>query len=320
MGNLSAADFRFNGNGKFKIVQVTDSHIKADSEHSQSTIAMLNQVLDAEQPDLVFFTGDVVTGKPYKAGLDMILAPVISRKIPWALVFGNHDAEQDLSYEQLSELVQNEPLNVGNMKKLKNVSGYGNYTLEIKDKTGRKTAFVLYALDTHQYSTQKPAVGGYGWVHFDQIRWYQERSDKYTRANAGTPLPALAFFHIPLLEYRAVYLEKGRQITGVQQEAVCSPEINTGLFTAMLEKGDVMGTFVGHDHVNDYIFNYHGIALAYGRWSGSKTTYGDLKNGVRVIEVTEGAKSFDTWVRLNDEVVIDKVKFPDDFPLPEKKN
>jgi 3',5'-cyclic AMP phosphodiesterase CpdA len=316
---VSAADFRFNSNGKFKIMQVTDTHIIASSEHSQSTIEMLNQVLDVEKPDLVVFTGDVVTRKPYKAGFEMVLAPVVSRKIPWVLVFGNHDAEQDLSYEQLSELVQNYPFHAGNMKKIKNVSGYGNYTVEIKDKTGKKIEYVLYAIDSHQYSTKKPVVDGYGWINFDQVRWYQNKSDQYTKANKGTPIPALAFFHIPLLEYRAVYKEEGHKIVGVQKENVCSPEINTGLFTAMLEKGDVLGTFVGHDHVNDYIFNYHGIALTYGRWSGSKNTYGDLKNGVRLIELTEGVKGFDTWIRLNEEIVINQVKFPDDLPLPEKK-
>jgi hypothetical protein len=86
------------------------------------------------------------------------------------------------------------------------------------------------------------------------------------------------------------------------------------MFAAMLEKGDVMGMFVGHDHVNDYIFNYYGIALTYGRFSGSKNVYGDLTSGVRMIELTEGQQSFDTWIRLDDEIVIDRVTFPDDLP------
>lgn len=39
---------------------------------------------------------------------------------------------------------------------------------------------------------------------------------------------------------------------GSKFERVCCPEVNTGLFAAMLERGDVMGTFAGHDHINDY--------------------------------------------------------------------
>jgi 3',5'-cyclic AMP phosphodiesterase CpdA len=317
-GILSAADFKFNSNGKFKIMQVTDTHIIADSEHSGVTVAMLNQVLDAEQPDLVIFTGDVVTGKPYKAGFDLVVEPVVSRKIPWALIFGNHDNEQDMNYEQLAAFIQAYPGNVGKMKKLKNVSGYGNYTLEIKDQGGKKTQAVLYCMDSHAYSTLKTAVDGYGWFAFDQVDWYRRQSEKYTSANQGNPLPALAFFHIPLPEYRVVYTEQGHPITGSQLENVCSPEINTGMCTAMLEQGDVMGTFVGHDHVNDYIFNYYGIGLTYGRFSGSKNTYGDLKNGVRLIELTEGEHSFDTWIRLDDEIVINQVKFPDGVPAKKR--
>ncbi len=45
------------------------------------------------------------------------------------------------------------------------------------------------------------------------------------------------------------------------------------MFLAMKEMQDVMGTFAGHDHVNNYIVNYFGIALAYGQFSGWRTTY-----------------------------------------------
>jgi 3',5'-cyclic AMP phosphodiesterase CpdA len=301
---------------------VTDTHIVAEGEgltNSQVTVEMLRQVLDAEKPDLVIFTGDIITGKPYKTGFELVLEPVVTRKIPWAAIFGNHDAEQDLTYEQLAGFVESHPGNIGKMKKIKQVSGYGNYVIEVKGQNGKKTEALLYCLDSHQYSTRKPTVEGYGWFAFDQVEWYRKQSEKYTAANQGTPLPALAFFHIPLLEYRAVYKEQGHKIIGAQLENVCSPEINTGMFAAMLEKGDVMGTFVGHDHVNDYIFNYYGIALTYGRFSGSKNTYGDLKNGVRLIELTEGLHEFDTWIRLNDEIVINQVKFPDDLPPTSKK-
>jgi 3',5'-cyclic AMP phosphodiesterase CpdA len=321
---LHAADFKFNASGKFKIMQVTDTHIIYDPEgtglaNSQMTVDMLRQTLDAEKPDLVIFTGDIVTGKSYRPGFEFVLEPVVTRKIPWAALFGNHDAEQDLSYEQMADLIQSHPYHAGQMKKLKGVSGYGNYVIEVKDRSGKKTGALLYCLDSHQYSTLKPVVDGYGWFASDQVNWYRKQSEKYTSANQGTPLPALAFFHIPLPEYRAIYNEQGHKMIGAQLEAVCSPEINSGMFTAMLEKGDVMGTFVGHDHVNDYLFNYYGIALTYGRFSGSRNTYGDLKNGVRIIELTEGQHSFETWIRLDDEIVINRVTFPDDLPWNRKK-
>ncbi|MDR1407434.1 MAG: metallophosphoesterase family protein [Tannerella sp.] len=303
-----AGSFHFNADGKFKIMQVTDTHINRDSPYSQETVAMLHQVLDAEKPDLVIFTGDVVTGKPYREGLDMVLEPVLSRHIPWALVFGNHDDEQDMSRAQLAEMLMTFPYFAGKMKKVKNVTGYGNYVLEIKGSGNNRTEALLYCMDSHAYSSMKPLVDGYAWFAFDQVDWYRRTSDRYTAANGGQPLPALAFFHIPLPEYR--YADRKGLRTGAKLEPECAPEVNSGMFLSMLEKGDVMGTFVGHDHVNDYVFNHYGIALTYGRFSGSKTTYTQLKNGVRLIELTENKRGFSTWVRLNDTIVIEETEAP----------
>ena len=49
---------------------------------------------DAERPDLVVFTGDVVYGKPAETAMRTVLACASSRKI-LCCDFGNHDNEQD---------------------------------------------------------------------------------------------------------------------------------------------------------------------------------------------------------------------------------
>lgn len=40
----------------------------------------------------------------------------------------------------------------------------------------------------------------------------------------------------------------------------------------------------------------HGVCLAYGRALGLDT-YGNLARGARVIELTEGAMDFESWIR-----------------------
>lgn len=69
---------------------------------------------------------------------------------------------------------------------------------------------------------------------------------------------------------------------GHKFEPVCAAQVNSGLFAALLEMGDVMGTFCGHDHVNDFHGQYHGIRLCYGRSSGHSTYGRDgmLRGGV----------------------------------------
>ena len=50
------------------------------------------------------------------------------------------------------------------------------------------------------------------------------------------------------------------------------------MFANMLECGDVMGVFAGHDHVNDYIATLYNIALGYGRASGGKKLLTEIKH------------------------------------------
>ena len=96
-------------------------------------------------------------------------------------------------------------------------------------------------------------------------------------------------------------------------EKACAPAINTGMFAAMKEAGDVMGTFVGHDHDNDYSVMWKGIVLAYGRFTGGNTEYNHLSNGARVIVLKEGERTFTSWIRLKNGELIDKTVYPDSY-------
>jgi hypothetical protein len=155
---------------------------------------------------------------------------------------------------------------------------------------------VLYCLDSGAYAPD--GIGGYAWIPANITNWYRDTSAEFAELY-GEPLNALAFFHIPFPEFETVW-EKGLCV-GVKQEEVCSPRLNSGLFTAMYECGDVSGVFVGHDHVNDYDGELHGIRLCYGRGSGYNT-YGreGFPRGARVICLREGARGFETWLRLAD--------------------
>ena len=73
-----------------------------------------------------------------------------------------------------------------------------------------------------------------------------------------------------------------------------------------------MGTFVGHDHNNDYVAYWFDILLAYGRYSGGNTVYNDLPNGARIIELKEGQRSFSTWIRTA-QGIEQVVHFPESF-------
>ena len=309
---MYAQQLKFNADKKFKIVQFTDVHWVADSLASEEAGERMNEVLDAEKPDLVVYTGDVIFARPADKGMRRALEPAIKRGIPFAVTFGNHDDEQDMNRKDLYEFIKDMPGNLTST--VEGLSGVTNFILPVKSSVGDKDAAVLYVFDSNSYSPMKQ-VKGYGWIKHDQVQWYINESKKYTEANGGTPLPALSFFHIPLPEYHEAVKHEGAFMIGTRKETACAPEINTGLFAAMLEAGDVLGVFVGHDHVNDYAVSWKGILLCYGRFTGGKTVYHDMPggNGARVIELTEGVRQFRSWIRLKDGKVINEFTYPSEW-------
>ena len=95
------SELKFSKDGKFKIVQFTDVHFKYGNRASDIALERINQVLDDERPDLVIFTGDVVYSAPADSGMLQVLEPVVKRKLPFVVTFGNHDNEQGMTREQL---------------------------------------------------------------------------------------------------------------------------------------------------------------------------------------------------------------------------
>ena len=165
-----------------------------------------------------------------------------------------------------------------------------------------KVAALLYALDLGDYS-RNARVPGYGWIGHDQVQWYLRQSQQWNSGTEGDELPALAFFHIPFPEYQTVWDQE--ICYGSKNESVCSARTQAGFFSAMLDQGDVMATFCGHDHVNDYWGELYGIRLYYGRATGFNT-YGKegFNRGARVIRLIEGERKLESWLRLDDGSVV----------------
>lgn len=311
IGNTQAQELRFNSNKKFKIVQFTDIHWIYNDPASEKAAERMREVLDAEKPDLVVFTGDVIFAKPADKALQRALEPTIERGIPFAVTWGNHDDEQDMTRQELSAYIKDMKGNL--TSHTEGISGQTNYTLSVRSADGKSDAAVLYIFDSNSYSPIE-RVKGYDWIKHDQVAWYIEQSKAFTAKNGGTPLPALAFFHIPLPEMYYATTNQNTYMVGTRKEMVCAPEINTGLASAMLSAGDVMGVFVGHDHVNDYVVDWYGILMGYGRFTGGDTVYHDIPegNGARVIEFTEGSRDIHTWIRIKGGKIINEVHFPVD--------
>lgn len=285
---------KFNSQSKFKIVQFTDIHLQYDSYRSDSVLAMMKAVIDLEKPDLVVLTGDVVGSNNRKKAWRKVAQVMIDARTPWAAMLGNHDAEYELDKQQTMDAITGLPYNL-TVEGPEGVEGAGNYVLPIQSSSSDKTVALCYVLDVS--ATNRPPEnhsGVFEWIDNSQVEWYKSQSATYTKQNGGTPLPALAFFHIPFPEYNEVV---GKPSTvGFQSEVYrANSDSRSNLYAAMLEGKDVMGTFVGHQHNNNYIGILNDICLAFGQTSG-RQVYGDRGAGARVIELYEGQRKFDSWI------------------------
>lgn len=286
-----AASLHYNKDGKFKILQITDTHVIAGDARSERTIKNLNAVLDAENPDFVIHTGDIVFGAPAADGARLVLQTLVDRGIPFAVTLGNHDSDFDLSRAEMLEFVKGVKGNVG--------IGPDN----ILTLSGKTLSRVIYLFDSGN-RTRMAGEKSYSYIRSDQIAWYRAASDWFKAQNGGEPVPSMAFFHIPFPEYKQALHEKskmGRFLRGNFGEDPCVPLFNSGLYTAMREQGDVQAVSTGHDHNNDFVLYWQGFFFIYGRFGGCDTVYNDLKpNGARVFEFKDGDPGFRTWIRLSD--------------------
>jgi hypothetical protein len=91
---------------------------------------------------------------------------------------------------------------------------------------------------------------------------------------------------------RAAGLPPLHGVTGERNEDECVGALNGGLFAAALDRGEVLGIFCGHDHVNDYAGDYLGVTLGYAASAGF-APYGlggeddHRLRGARLIELDE---------------------------------
>jgi len=311
--SLSAQDIRlkFDQNRQFKIAQFTDTHFYEGGPRSPEVLENIRSVLDSEQPDLVVLTGDIVTGSgknwPTLKSWDLLTEVFIEYQIPYAIAFGNHDDEAQVQRQHLLEHLSDRPYCLISDDGGREIKGCGNYVLPVFNQKGEPEK-LLYCMDSRSYSLARDkGIEGYGWFDPSQISWFSRTNWEWLDSHPD--IQSLLFFHIPLPEYKQAF-DQGEYRIGIRMEEECAPLINTGMFAALALQGNVLGTFVGHDHNNNYAAQLFNIALCYGYYSGGNS-YGDLPlNGARIILLEEDKRSFTTWLRRIDGKMLYKTELP----------
>ncbi|MCR4905114.1 MAG: metallophosphoesterase family protein [Clostridiales bacterium] len=326
---------RFDENGEFRILVFSDIH---GPGAKISTLAKTNIALlvEREEPDLVLLDGDNTWGLKDENTLKSCVGDIVEafeeRHIPWAHVYGNHDAESNNVKKETQQKIYESFAYCVSEAGDPSLPGVGNYVLPVYASDGSRVLFNVWMLDSGQYitSAERAALApvasifpGYTGAEYDfirpaQIEWYREKSRAMEEYNGGK-VPGLMAFHIPLQESYAAWVNReALEHTGEKREAVCSSAINSGMYSALFERGDIKAVVNGHDHVNDYMVNYGGIKLCYCS-TVSETGYCNMDMlGARVFVIREDDPAdVRTYMSYVDE---SRMEDPDEFldaePLP----
>ncbi|WP_175413058.1 hypothetical protein [Clostridium sp. AWRP] len=99
-----------------------------------------------------------------------------------------------------------------------------------------KSTFNIYMFDSGSYD-----IKGYGYIRKEQIDWYKKLSTNLKK-QFGKIIPSFMFFHIPLQQQYKVW-QSGKAI-GERNEKESPQSVDSGLFSTLIEMGDVKGAKV----------------------------------------------------------------------------
>ncbi|TKA75906.1 hypothetical protein B0A55_07206 [Friedmanniomyces simplex] len=258
--------------GKFKIVQISDTHMVTgpgvckdasdangqplpESEADPLSVKFIRHVLDVEGPDLVVLTGDQLHHDilDSQSTLFKVVAPLVERSIPFAPVFGNHDDEGSyaLSRNAQMQILDSLPFNLARAGPA-NTDGVSNYHIQILGSAPSPVPMAtLYLIDSHGQIPSEVHNPDYKPIQPSQIKWLIDTSRALRKAREkykSSKHLSLAFQHIPLPEYADSNLIT---VGGHRREPTEGPSVNTHFYDTLLEEG-VVAVGCGHDHVNDF--------------------------------------------------------------------
>lgn len=295
----------YNENGKFKILMFSDVQERVDFD--KKTLKHINYMLDKVKPDLVILGGDqcmgpdVHTVEDFKKFLSVLVKPLEERKIPWMHVFGNHD--YDLEFDPFLQQKFYEEYSFCISKHTDNISGVTNYMVPIYKHNSNEICFNIWGLDTQQKSinyftdfnvkeinkitTVPLGMGAYDTIRFDQIMWYWQSSIELEKF-AGKKIPSLMCMHVAPPEFAIVVNNPDEcNLIGHNTERIDSSILNSGIFSTIIQRGDVICISCGHTHRNNFSSELYGIKLCLDATAGF-TCYGeDVSRGGRVFELSE---------------------------------
>ena len=265
----------------FKILQLTDLHLGfGPLSRSKDKLALhaVKKLVKRTKPDMLVLTGDSLFPFLPKAGTlnnrkqaKKLMAFLDDFQIPYTLTFGNHDCEMGstCNKEELAKLYKKGKYCIFTEGR-KNLTGVGNFFIHLTDDN-RRVLLTLVMLDSNMYGEGGWFYSGFDCIHDDQVHWCMEHLQELKKEYPDGK--AMAFFHMPLREFREAYekMKLGDKSVIYQHGSIGEKNEHFGIskykstfFNEAVQNGVIKWMFCGHDHLNTLSLIYKGIQMTYG--------------------------------------------------------
>jgi hypothetical protein len=324
----------FRPNRTFKILQLTDLHYGEDPftdwgpQQDVDTSSLIRRVIALEQPDLVLLTGDQLTADNVNGNATLYyellcqLLEANDTKVPYAMIFGNHDDATFVPPSSSSEITE-----IANTTLRKELMAYMEQRARAQpslslSRAGPSNLFGVsnYVLNVFETATSGTIRGGsiLQQIVDNQLEWYQQQ--RLLRNTASRAVDAIAFQHIPTQRFGYVEGIEEDICQGFNGENGIAPlQYDPMNETDWLQQDTRLHFLaVGHNHGNSYCCRYPPqtnqaadraipLHLCFGRHSGYGG-YGSWARGARVYEMTWFPEdppwfaaniTWRSWVRLD---------------------
>ena len=181
------------------------------------------------------------------------------------------------------------------------------FNIPVLASDSEEVKFNLWVFDSGDYDEDEPRH--YDRVRTEQIEWYKKVSAKLKEENGGETVNSVVFQHIIVPEIYDVlkkvdskkpyalphiynedeyYMFDPEQVNyGKLNEKPCPGYYNDGQFDALVENGDVLAMFTGHDHTNAFGVRNQGIDIYTSPMTRYKGLAYTTQYGYRVVEIDE---------------------------------
>lgn len=303
-------------NGYFRVMQISDAQ---DLQWARGAmIRMLDNACEKLQPDLIVFTGDNILGNHIrdmrfgtrerrlsrrqeyavlKTSIYNILNIPLEHRIPFAVIFGNHDDINSFTKQEQADIYRACPLNIG----LDNDGELcGTYRLPVYSSDGNSVKMNFWMVDTARYDRETGKCVQS--ITKAQTDWFVNESRKAKTENGGEPCPSLMFMHIPFkraselceecdrdsadCEKNGKYYRLSSCAEGVLGEKVTPLKNDSGFYEAVLDDGSVDAIVSGHNHLNSFEGTVDSIRFI-ATPGASFRSYGSRLRGVRIFDFRE---------------------------------